>query len=60
MVIKYQQKILSLKIMYLVSALLKFEDGMIGKVSSNLASVTPHHHIVSIYGTKSTFFIIIK
>ena len=40
----------------LVSALLKFEDGMIGKVSSNLASVTPHHHIVSIYGTKSTFF----
>jgi hypothetical protein len=40
----------------LVSALLKFEDGMIGKVSSNFASVTPHHHIVSIYGTKSTFF----
>ena len=40
----------------LVSALLKFEDGMIGKVTSNFASVTPHHHILSIYGTKSTFF----
>jgi len=40
----------------LVSALLKFEDGMIGKVSSNFASVTPHHHILSFYGTKSTFF----
>ena len=40
----------------LVSALLKFEDGMISKVTSNFASVTPHHHILSIYGTKSTFF----
>jgi predicted dehydrogenase len=40
----------------LVSALLKFEDGMIGKVTSNFASVTPHHHILSVYGTKSTFF----
>ena len=40
----------------LVSALLKFEDGMIAKVTSNFASVTPHHHILSVYGTKSTFF----
>jgi predicted dehydrogenase len=40
----------------LVSALLKFEDGMIAKVTSNFASVTPHHHILSIYGTKSSFF----
>jgi predicted dehydrogenase len=40
----------------LVSALLKFEDGMIGKVTSNFASVTSHHHILSVYGTKSTFF----
>jgi predicted dehydrogenase len=40
----------------LVSSLLKFEDGMIGKVTSNFSSVTPHHHILSIYGTKSTFF----
>jgi predicted dehydrogenase len=39
----------------LVSALLKFEGGMIAKVTSNFASVTPHHHILSIYGTKSTF-----
>jgi predicted dehydrogenase len=40
----------------LVSALLKFEDGMIAKVASNFASVTPHHHILSIYGTKFSFF----
>jgi predicted dehydrogenase len=39
----------------LVSALLKFEDGMVGKVSSNFASVTPHNHILTVYGTKSTF-----
>jgi predicted dehydrogenase len=40
----------------LVSTLLKFEDGMIGKVTSNFSSVTPHHHILSVYGTKSSFF----
>jgi predicted dehydrogenase len=40
----------------LVSTLLKFEDGMISKVTSNFASVTPHHHILSVYGTKSAFF----
>ena len=40
----------------LVSTLLKFEDGMIAKISSNFSSVTPHHHILSVYGTKSTFF----
>jgi predicted dehydrogenase len=40
----------------LVSTLLKFEDGMISKVTSNFASVTPHHHILSVYGTRSTFF----
>jgi predicted dehydrogenase len=40
----------------LVSSFLKFEDGAIAKVTSNFGSVTPHHHILSIYGTKSTFF----
>jgi predicted dehydrogenase len=40
----------------LVSTLLKFEDGMISKVTSNFSSVTPHHHILSVYGTRSTFF----
>lgn len=39
----------------LVSAILKFEDGMIAKISSNFASVTPHHHILSAYFTGSTF-----
>ena len=29
---------------------------MIAKVTSNFGSVTPHHHVLSIYGTKSTFF----
>jgi predicted dehydrogenase len=40
----------------LVSALLKFDDGMVAKVTSNFSSVTPHHHILSVYGTRSTFF----
>ena len=40
----------------LVTSLLKFEDGKIAKVTSNFSSVTPHHHILSIYGTKSTFY----
>ena len=39
----------------LVSSLLKFENGMIAKITSNFASVTPHHHNLNIYGTKSTF-----
>ena len=28
---------------------------MIAKITSNFASVTPHHHNLNIYGTKSTF-----
>lgn len=40
----------------LVSALLKFNDGMVAKVTSNFGSVTPHHHILSVYGTKFTFY----
>ena len=39
----------------LVSSLLKFENGATAKVTSNFGSVTPHHHILNIYGTKSTF-----
>ena len=39
----------------LVTSLLKFEGGMVAKVTSNFGSVTPHHHILNIYGTKSTF-----
>lgn len=38
-----------------VSALLKFEDGMIARVSSNFACMFPHFHCVAVYGTKATF-----
>ena len=40
----------------MVSSLLRFEDNIIGKVSANFGSVTPHHHRVSVYGTHATFF----
>lgn len=35
--------------------LLKFESGMIGKVSANFGCVHPHFHRLSIYGTEATF-----
>ena len=40
----------------MVSSLLRFEDDLIGKVSANFGSVTPHHHRVSVYGSQATFF----
>ena len=39
----------------LVTALLEMEDGSAAKVSANFASVVPHHHKLSVYGTKGTF-----
>ena len=39
----------------LVVALLKFSDGVVAKISANFGSVTPHHHKISVYGTKGTF-----
>jgi len=36
--------------------LLKFENGMIAKVSANSGCVYPHFHKVSVYGTSKTFF----
>jgi predicted dehydrogenase len=39
----------------MVSALLRFDSGLIGKVSANFASVHPHFHRLSIYGTEATF-----
>lgn len=39
----------------LVTALLKFNDGAIAKVTANFSSVTPHHHKLCIYGTTGTF-----
>lgn len=40
----------------IVSALLRFEDNVIGKITANFGSVTPHHHKLAIYGTQATFF----
>ena len=39
----------------LVTALLRFSDGSLGRVTANFACVTPHHHQVSVYGTLGTF-----
>ena len=38
-----------------VTALIKFSDNSIAKISSNFGSCAPHHHILNIYGTKKTF-----
>lgn len=39
----------------LVASLLRFESGLVGKVTANFASVHPHFHKVEIYGTSATF-----
>lgn len=39
----------------MVVSILKFKSGIVGKVSANFASVSPHFHGLSIYGTKATF-----
>lgn len=38
-----------------VAALLRFENGLVAKVSANFGSVTPHGHKLCVYGTKGTF-----
>lgn len=38
-----------------VSTLCLFEDGSTAKFNANFGCVTPHHHLVQIYGTKKTF-----
>jgi predicted dehydrogenase len=39
----------------MVTALLKFTDSSTAKVSANFGSVAPHHHMLSVYGTKASF-----
>lgn len=39
----------------MVVSVLKFTNGQVAKVASNFASVTPHHHNLSVYGTRGTF-----
>ncbi|MBT5772001.1 MAG: Gfo/Idh/MocA family oxidoreductase [Flavobacteriaceae bacterium] len=40
----------------MITALIRFKNNIIVKITSNYGSVTPHHHRLSVYGTKSTFF----
>lgn len=35
--------------------LIKFYDGSTAKITSNFSSFTPHHHKLSVFGTKKTF-----
>ena len=39
----------------LTTSTLQFEDGSTGQITSNFASVAPHHHKLSLYGTSGTF-----
>jgi predicted dehydrogenase len=38
-----------------VVGLLRFNSGMIGKITANFACVYPHYHNLSLYGTESSF-----
>jgi predicted dehydrogenase len=39
----------------MVAALLRFDNGVVGKVSANFGCVFPHFHKVVVYGTAATF-----
>ena len=39
----------------MVTALLRFQDGMTAKVSANYGCVCPHHHALAVYGRKGSF-----
>lgn len=39
----------------MVSALVKFENGAIGRLSANFGCVRPHFHNVTLYGTRATY-----
>lgn len=39
----------------LVVATLRFESGMLGKMTANFGSVMPHFHALQVFGTKATF-----
>lgn len=38
-----------------VACILKFQDGIVGKMTVNMGCVFPHFHPLSVYGTKMTF-----
>ncbi|MBL7129789.1 MAG: Gfo/Idh/MocA family oxidoreductase [Candidatus Omnitrophica bacterium] len=39
----------------MVTCILKFKSGIVGKVAVNMGCVFPHFHPLSVYGTKATF-----
>jgi predicted dehydrogenase len=39
----------------MVVAILRFRDGLVGKITANFGCVCPHGHGLSIFGTKATF-----
>jgi len=39
----------------MVVAILRFDDGMLGKVTANFGCVYPHFHKLTVYGTEATF-----
>jgi len=39
----------------MVTAVLVFESGLIGKISANFGCVYPHFHKIAVYGTEGTF-----
>lgn len=39
----------------LTSAIIEFEDGSTAQITSNFASLAPHHHKLCVYGTSGTF-----
>lgn len=39
----------------MITSILRFENNVIGKVTANYGSVTPHYHKLSLYGTNATF-----
>lgn len=39
-----------------VTALLKFNNGITGKLTSNFSIKTPHHHVLNIHGDKGSIF----
>jgi predicted dehydrogenase len=43
------------KYLDMVTALLRFEDGVTAKISANFGSVCPHHHEIKIFGTSGSF-----
>ena len=40
-----------------VTALVKFKNGVTGKITSNFSIKSPHHHVLNIHGNKGSIFV---